>query len=308
MCSLNVWAFGVLVGAFLLLDMLMHRKAHEIRMKEALVSSALWISLAMSFNVWIWYCRGPEDAMVFLTAYLVEEALSIDNLFVFLLIFNYFQIPGKHLHKVLFWGVFGAIVFRAIFIIGGLALIQNFAGILYVFGAFLIYGGIKLAKQKDAPIHPEANPVIKLVEKVCPVTRDCSSGRFIEKGALTPLFLALIAVETSDIIFAVDSIPAVFAITRDPFLVYTSNIFAILGLRSLFFTVKNLLDKFHLLHYGLAFILVFIGIKMLIEPWLHLPIQVALGVIIVAISTSIAASWKWPKREEPSEYKEGPPN
>lgn len=308
MCNLNIWVFCILILPFLVLDMLMHRKAHEIRMKEALLTSLFWIGLALSFNLWIWYCRGPQDAMIFLTAYLVEESLSIDNLFVFLLIFNYFHIPAKHLHKVLFWGIFGAIVFRAIFIVGGLALIQNFEWILYVFGAFLVYAGIKLAKQKDAPIHPENNPVILFVEKYFPVSSDCSSGRFIEKKALTPLFLALIAVETSDIIFAVDSIPAVFAITRDPFLVYTSNIFAILGLRSLFFTVKNLLDKFHLLHYGLAFILVFIGIKMLIEPWVHLPIQIALAIIIVAISSSIAASWRWPKREESSEYKEKSPN
>lgn len=299
MCEFPIWAFALGIVFLLLLDLFWHRKAHVISMKEALITSGFWIGLALLFNLWIWHCRGSEDALLFFTAYLVEESLSIDNLFVFLLIFKYFQIPGKNLHKVLFWGIFGAIVFRALFIVGGLSLIQHFSWILYLFGVFLIFAGIKLALQTDETLlNPMNNPIIKFFQKYFRIETDTKSGKFIHHGALTPLFLALVAVETSDIIFALDSIPAVFAITRDPFLVYTSNIFAVLGLRALFFTVKNLLDKFHLLHYGLAIILVFIGVKMILEPWFHISIQAALMVIATVLSLSVIASWIWPKKPE----------
>jgi tellurite resistance protein TerC len=292
MCTFPLWAFALMIAIFLGVDMLMHRKAHEISMREALLSSAFWIGLALLFNLWIWHCRGTHDALLFLTAYLVEESLSIDNLFVFLLIFKYFHVPSRYLHKVLFWGIFGAIVFRALFIVGGLALISHVEWVLYLFALFLIYAGIKLALEKDQKIDPAANPILGYLSRHFKVTHDSSTGKFIDHGALTPLFFALVAVETSDILFALDSIPAVFAITRDPFLVYTSNIFAILGLRSLFFSVKNLLDTFHHLHYGLAFILTFIGFKMLLEPWIHLPIGVTLGIIALTLLVSIAASLK----------------
>lgn len=266
-------------------------------MKEALLTTAFWISLALLFNAWVYFCQGREKALLFLTAYLVEESLSIDNLFVFLLVFKYFKVPERHLHKILFWGIFGAIVFRAIFIWAGLALVSQFEWILYVFGVFLIIAGIKLALQRDQEIHPEESFIINFFQKKFRMNNDMESGKFIINGAITPLFLALVTIEISDIIFAIDSIPAVFAITRDPFIVYTSNIFAILGLRSLFFTVQNLLEKFYLLHYGLAFVLVFIGIKMVVEPWYHFPIEIALGTIVASISVSIIASLYFPKED-----------
>lgn len=294
-CEFPLWAFSLCVIVLLMIDLLMHRKSSKISMKESLWLTGFWIMLALLFNLWIWHCRGSADALTFLTAYAVEKSLSVDNLFVFLLIFKYFHIKPQHLHKILFWGIFGALVFRAIFIAGGLALVNQFEWVLYIFGAFLIYAGLKLAREKEQEINPDANPVIKFVKKNFKMSPNSDSGKFIDKGGITPLFLALIFIEISDIIFAVDSIPAVFAITRDPFLVYTSNVFAILGLRSLFFTVQGLLDKFHYLHYGLSFILVFIGVKMLIEPWFHVPITFALTVILASFILSILASVMWPQ-------------
>lgn len=290
MCDMNFLVFGLFVLLALAVDMWIHRQARAIQLKEALLSTLFWFVLALLFNLWIAHCRGAEDALTFLTAYLVEKSLSIDNLFVFLLIFNTFQIPEKHLHKILFLGVFGALFFRALFIVGGLALIEHFKWVLYLFGAFLIYTALRLTQKSETPFDLKQNRVPKLIARFFPLSEERDSGQLFINGALTPLFLALITIEMTDIIFAIDSIPAVFAITLDPFLVYTSNIFAILGLRSLFFTVRHLLTNFNLLHYGLAFILGFIGIKMLLEPWVTIPIQWTLATIATAITLSIAAS------------------
>lgn len=289
------WVFNACILVLLVVDLFMHREHKKISIKESLLASAFWISLALAFNVGVYYYMGKEHALAFLTAYIVEESLSIDNLFVFLLIFKAFQIPAIHQHKILFWGILGAIFFRATFILIGIALIDSYGWILYFFGAFLIYAGVKLALEKETEIHPEKNPLLILLGKYLPVSSDMESGKFFIGKAMTPLFLALVMVETSDIIFALDSIPAVFAITRDPFIAYTSNIFAVLGLRSLYFTVGNLLEKFHHLHYGLSILLIFIGLKMLAEPWFHMPIPLTLGFIVSVLTFSIFASLVWPK-------------
>lgn len=269
-------------------------------MKEAMQVSAFWIALALVFNIYVYATRGSEDALNFLTGYIVEKSLSVDNLFVFLLIFTYFKVPEHLLHRVLFWGILGAIILRAFFITFGLFLIQNFHWIFYVFGAFLVYTGIKLALEKDKEYDPKSNAAIKLLQRFIPLTHEYKSGHFFvfEKGKwfATPLFLVLIAIETTDIIFAVDSIPAIIGITRDPFIVYTSNILAILGLRSLYFALSHTLTLFHYLHYGLSFILVFIGVKMLISDFFKIPVAISLGVIALVLAISIFASIRNPKK------------
>lgn len=268
---------------------------------EAIAISAFWIAISLLFNLWIYWSRGYDSAMNFLTGYLIEKALSVDNLFVFLLIFSYFHIPQEYRHKVLFWGILGAIILRGVFIALGVVLIQRFDWLFYVFGLFLIYSAYKLAMEKDKEIDPEKNPLILWLESYIPVTRTVKNGRFFVKinGILhaTPLLLALISVETTDVIFAIDSIPAIFGITQDPFIIYTSNIFAILGLRALYFALANLMDLFHHLHYGLAAILFLIGMKMLTKDFFHLPISLALGLIAAILTFSILASLLWPKKD-----------
>lgn len=266
--SLFLWiGFNVFVLAMLALDLgVFHRKAHVVKIKEALIWSAVWIALALLFNVGVYYWRGPQTALEFLTGYLLEKSLSVDNVFVFLLIFSYFRVPALCQHKVLFWGILGALIMRTVFIAAGIRLIQQFHWVIYVFGAFLIFTGIKMALQKDKEIYPEKNPVIKLFRRLMPVTQDHDeeSRFFVRKAGrlhATPLFVALLVVETTDVIFAVDSIPAILAITRDPFIVYTSNVFAILGLRALYFALAGIMPMFHYLHYGLSAILVFVGVK-----------------------------------------------
>lgn len=283
--------FNAAIFVLLLLDLFVfHRKAHSIKLKEALLWSLFWIALALGFNVWIWYAAGPEDGLNFLTSYLIEKALSVDNLFVFLMIFSYFKTPQKYQHKVLFWGILGAIVMRLIFIFGGIALINTFHWVLYIFGAFLIFTGLRMLFHEDKEVEPMHNPVIRLIRRFVPVTPDYVDGKFWVKGAVTPLFLVLVMVETTDVIFALDSIPAVLAITREPFIVYTSNICAILGLRALYFAMAHVTTLFHHLHYGLSAILVFIGVKMLIEEYYKIPIGVALGIVATVLATSIIAS------------------
>lgn len=255
-----------------------------------------WIGLALLFNLYIYVTRGSETATNFLTAYLVEKSLSVDNLFVFLLIFKAFHIPPVHQHKILFWGILGAIVMRIIFIFAGLALIQKFSWIFYLFGAFLIYAGYKMFKQKDLEIHPEKNPVILVLEKWFPVTHSIEGGKFLYKGMATPLLLSLVAIETSDIIFALDSIPAVIGITTDPYIVISSNLFAILGLRSLYFVLEAKISAFEYLHYGLSAILIFIGVKMFLHSYLSLPPLVSLIVILVILALSILPSFINQKR------------
>lgn len=289
--------FNAAVAVLLLLDLLVfNRKAHEIKTKEALGWSAFWIALALAFNYWIYLTHGAEAGTTFLTAYLVEKSLSVDNLFVFLLIFAYFKTPVAYEHKVLFWGVLGAIFFRILFIFGGIALLQHLSWMVYVFGAILIWAGFRILYSKDEDIHPEKNPVIHFFRKFVRVTPDYVEDRFFVNRAVTPLFLVLIMIETTDIVFAIDSIPAVLAITRDPFIVYTSNISAILGLRALFFALSRVMKLFHYLHYGLSLILVFIGCKLLLEGVYKVPTLYTLSFIGVVLSISVIASLLYPEK------------
>jgi tellurite resistance protein TerC len=294
--------FNVFVLAMLAVDLFLHRRDHTVGMKEALIWSAIWTLVALGFNVFVYYWLGSKAALEFFTGYLIERSLSVDNLFVFLLVFSYFAVPSKYQRKVLFWGIFGALVMRAIFIAAGLTLIQNFKWVIYVFGGFLIYTGIKMATHDEKEIHPEKNIVIKLFRKFMPVTNHYVEGKFFtkENGRLmaTPLFIVLLVVETTDVVFAVDSIPAILAITLDPFIVYSSNVFAILGLRALYFAIAGLIQLFHHLNYGLSVILIFVGIKMLVSSFFHIPSLIALGVIALILILSIVASIIWPKPKD----------
>jgi TerC family integral membrane protein len=289
---LSFWIlFNLFVLAMLALDLgVFQRKAHEVKFREALAWSAVWIALAACFAVAVFFWRGRQPALEFSTGYLVELSLSVDNLFVFLLLFRYFKVVGEYQHKVLFWGIVGALIFRGIFIVAGVALLTRFHWIIYVFGAFLVYTGVKLAlSSDDDQVDPERNPVLRWVRKVIPVTPDYVGGKFLVRDNglyATPLLLVLIVVETTDLVFAVDSIPAVLAISRDPFIVYTSNVFAILGLRSMYFALAGLMDIFHYLHYGLAVILSFIGVKMLISGFIHIPTGWALAVVVGVLALS----------------------
>jgi len=281
-----------------------NRKNHEVKIKEALIWSGVWVSLALIFNLGLYYFYSPppgttsaESALEFLTGYVIEKSLSVDNIFVFVLIFSYFKVPAIYQHKVLFWGIIGALILRAIFIFAGITLINHFSWIIYIFGFFLIYTGIKLVTQKDKEIHPEKNPVLKLFKKFFRVTHSYDNGNFftIENGrkAATPLFVVLLMVETTDVIFAVDSIPAILAITQDPFIVYSSNVFAILGLRSLYFALAGLVKMFHYLHYGLAAILVLVGAKMVINHYFEAKVistELSLGLIVSILAASVITS------------------
>ena len=264
------------------------------------MTSCLWVCLALLFNLGIWSYYGEERALNFFAGYLIEKSLSVDNLFVFLLIFDYFHTPKACQHKVLFWGVLGAIVMRALFIFFGIALVNSFNWILYVFGLFLIYAAISMLRQQDTKIHPEDNFAIKILKKFMPISNSYDGDRFFTKKAnqwyATPLFVTLIIVETTDVIFALDSIPAIMAITLDPFIIYTSNIFAILGLRSLYFALSGVMSLFHLLKYGLAAVLLFVACKMLLASYIHIPIGITLGFIVVALGSSIVASIRFPKK------------
>ncbi len=295
--------FVLLVVAVLALDLgLFNRSAHAPRFKEALGWSLTWSALALSFMAVVYFARGPGDALDFLAGYLIEWSLSVDNIFIFLLIFDYFRTPVSYQHRILFWGIVGAVVMRAALIGVGVVMIQKFHWIIYVFGGFLILTGIRMALKREEKIEPDRNPLLRLARKLIPVTRDVHGQRFFvrEGGALaaTPLFIVLLMVESTDVIFAVDSVPAVLAITSDPFIVYTSNIFAILGLRSLYFLLAGVMEKFHLLRYGLAAILVFVGVKMTLADYFHFSSPVALGVIGALLALSIAASLIFPPPPE----------
>jgi tellurite resistance protein TerC len=300
--SLGIWiVFHLFVLAMLALDLgVLHRQRREVSFGEALAWSLVWIGLALLFNLGILATRGPGPALEFLTGYLIEKSLSVDNLFVFLLVFAFFRVPPENQHRILFWGILGALTFRALFIACGIALIERFHWMIYVFGAALIVSGIKMALQKDAEGRPERNPLIRLVRRLVPVSDDDGGGRFLVRRdgrwLATPLLLALIVVELSDVVFAVDSIPAILAITRDPFLVYTSNVFAILGLRSLYFTLAGFARRFHLLHYGLAAVLVFVGTKMMLADLVKIPTGVSLGVVAVIVTASVVLSIVRPER------------
>ncbi len=278
-----------------------HRNPHKISLKEALLLSAFWIALGLAFGVFVYFDRGYDRAVEYFTGYLLEKALSLDNIFVFILIFSYFKVPEEYRHKVLFWGVLGAIVFRAIFIFAGLELIKHFHWVVYIFGVILIVSAIKLLTTEEKEFHPEQTLVYRIAKRLIPLRPHNGDGRFFikEGGRLyaTPMFLALVFVESSDIMFAIDSVPAILAISKDPFVVYTSNIFAILGLRSLYFAAAGVLPLFHYLHYGLSFILGFIGVKMLLSEFYKIPVEVSLLLIGSAIFLSVVASLVVKKKE-----------
>jgi len=297
---LPIWAwvgFFIFIAAMLALDLgVFQRDAHEVKMKEALVWCGVWFTLALCFNAIIWSWRGAELGQQFLASYLIELCLSVDNVFVFILVFAYFKVPSKWQHRVLFWGIIGAVVMRAVFILVGVSVIQRFHWVLYIFGAFLVYTGIKMAlPSKDQEVHPENNPVVKLFRRFYPVAPHNDRGHFFTQHAgrrmATPLFIVLIVIETTDVVFALDSIPAVLAITSDPFVALTSNIFAILGLRSLYFALSGIMQLFRYLKVGLAIILVFIGTKMLISHWLHVSTVISLTVIGTVLTMSVLLSW-----------------
>lgn len=302
--QLFLWViFNIFVLGILALDLLvLHRKAHAVSLREAAAWSCVWVSLALIFGLGIYFFRGGEKALEFMTGYVIEWSLSVDNLFVFLVIFSYFAVPAIHQHRVLFWGILGALFLRAAFIATGSALLANFHWMIYVFGGFLIFTGIKLLCAGEEKLEPEKNPAVLLVRRFMKITPEYEGQRFfVRKDAklwATPLFLVLVVVETTDVIFAIDSIPAIFAITLDPFIVYTSNVFAILGLRALFFLLAGVMEMFRYLRVGLSFVLCFVGAKMLIADFYKIPIGISLGVVGGILLLSILASLLKQRKEE----------
>lgn len=323
-------AFVAFVIGLLSLDLgVFHRKAHTVSFKEATIWSIVWVTLALTFNVFFYYfslnafsesgrlmsipgfdpqAEAWRVSLEFLTGYVVEKSLSVDNIFVFVVVFSYFQIPAQYQHRVLFFGILGALIFRAIFISLGAVLMQYHA-VVFLMGAFLIFTGAKMMFSGDEQVHPENNPVIKIVRKLFPITPRLEGQKFFvrKEGVLfaTPLFVALMVLEATDVVFAIDSVPAIFAITREPLIVFTSNMFAILGLRAMYFLLAGAVDKFHLLKYGLSIVLIFVGLKMTLFTWLldgkKFPIGWSLGIIATTIAGSIILSLAFPKKEEPSE-------
>lgn len=297
-----LWAgFTLLVLALLALDLgVFHRRVHVIRTREALLWSVFWICLALLFNVGVYFWFGKTHALEFFTGYVIEKALSVDNIFVFVVIFTYFAVPQELHHRVLFWGIVGALVLRAAFILAGAALIQSFHWVIYIFGIFLIFTGVKLFLDRGSEVHPEKNPVLRLFRKFVRSVDGYRGARFFvkENGVrfATPLLLVLVCIEATDVVFAMDSIPAIFAITRDPFIVYTSNIFAILGLRALYFLLAGIIPKFRYLRVGLAVVLVFVGVKMVIEGFYEIPIVLSLLFILAVLSLSVLLSWMIPDK------------
>jgi tellurite resistance protein TerC len=289
--------FSVLVLAVLALDLgVFHRKAHAVGFREALSWTSVWVTLALLFGAGVWHWSGRQKGLEFFAGYLIEYSLSADNVFVFVFIFSYFAVPPPWQHKVLFWGVLGALVMRLVMIGLGVALIRRFGWILYVFGAFLLFTGLKMVFGKQKEIHPERNPVVRWFRKRVPVTSVCHSDRFVARvdgrRVATPLLVVLVCVEASDLVFAVDSIPAIFAVTLDPFIVYTSNVFAILGLRSLYFVLAGMVDKFQYLRAGLGIVLAFVGVKMLLAHTAYkIDTLVALGVVAGVLAVTVAASF-----------------
>ena len=308
MDQLWVWVgFNLFVLAMLAVDLFVfHKEAHEVSLREAAAWSAVWVALALLFGLGVWMLMGPEPGLQYFTGYLIEKALSVDNIFVFVLIFSYFRVPPRYQHRVLFWGILGALVMRGAMIAAGAYLVQQFHWIIYVFGAFLVFTGIRMATQTEHDIEPESNPIIRLVRRFVPITHTYHGQSFFVREEVggrmrrvaTPLFVVLVLVETTDLIFAVDSIPAIFAITLDPFIVYTSNIFAILGLRALYFMLAGVIHRFHFLKLGLSGVLVFVGAKMLLTDLYKVPVGVSLGVIALMLAASVAASLLWPKAAE----------
>jgi tellurite resistance protein TerC len=291
--------FNLFVLAMLVLDLgVFHRRAHRVKFREALAWSAMWIGLAAAFAVLLYFWRGHVVTLEFVTGYVIELSLSVDNLFVFLLIFRYFRVPALHQHKVLFWGILGALLMRGIFVLVGVGLITQFHWIVYLFGAFLVYSGIRFFREESMEIHPEKNPVLRLFRRWMPVTEDYEGSKFFVRRTglyATPLLVVLLVVETTDLLFAVDSIPAVLAITLNAFIVYTSNIFAILGLRSMYFALAGMMEFFHYLHYGLSVVLIFVGAKMLASHYYQIPTAWALGMVAGVLLVSVLVSVVRPK-------------
>lgn len=306
--DITLWAwigFHAIVFLVLALDLgVFHRRSHKVSIREAGLWTLVWITLSLVFNGIIWLWRGPEDGLNFLTGYLVEYSLSVDNIFVFVLLFSYFRVPAQYQHRVLFWGILGALIMRGTMILVGSALVEQFEWILYLFGAFLLVTGVRLIFQDDEPeVDPQRNLLVRLARRLLPITPDMRGDRFFVREAdrfsATPLFLVLLIVESTDLLFAVDSIPAIFGITHDPFIVYTSNICAILGLRSLYFLLAGVMESFYYLRFGLAIILSFIGVKMLtplVTGWflgghgVHISTTISLGVIVVTLLASVVSS------------------
>jgi tellurite resistance protein TerC len=288
-------SFLALVFALLALDLgVFNRKVHRVGLREAVFWSIFWTILALIFNAWVYWSGGRQLGLEFLTGYVIERSLSFDNIFVFIVIFNYFAVPAEYQHRVLFWGILGALISRGIFIAMGTALLSRFEWLILVFGAFLVYTGIKILLQKETDIHPEKNPVLRLFQRFVPLTTQYHGKHFIvrEGGRLvaTPLMLVLVVVEATDVVFAVDSIPAVFGVTRDPFIVFTSNIFAILGLRALYFLLAGLMHKFRYLGFGLGLVLVFVGAKMLLHEWVPIPTVWSLGIVLAILTVAVVVS------------------
>ena len=298
-----MWAaFTGLVLTMLALDLgVFHRTAHEVGMREAAVWSVVWVALALAFNGWLTTSFGAQRGMEFLTGYLIEKALAVDNIFVFLIIFASFKVPAAYQHRVLFWGILGALVMRALFIFAGAALLMRFHWVIYVFGAFLLLTGLKLLWQRDSEPHPERNPLFRLFTRLVPSVPEYHGSRFTVrqhgKWFATPLLLVLVLIEFTDLVFAVDSIPAIFAVTRDPFIVYTSNIFAILGLRAMFFLLAGVMDRFAYLKVGLSFVLMFVGTKMVLMDVYKIPIGVSLATIAAILAASVLFSLLRERRE-----------
>ena len=302
--------FNAFVLLMLALDLgVFHRHAHIVSLRESITWTCVWVALALLFNAGVWHFAGDQKALEFFTGYVIEKSLSVDNVFVFALLFSYFAVPTLYQHKVLFWGILGALLMRAVMIGLGAALITKFTWIIYIFGAFLILTGVKMVLKREEEIHPERNPVVRLFKRLMPVTKDYRDDHFfvVERGrrAATPLFVVLLLVEFTDLIFAVDSIPAIFAVTTDPFIVYTSNIFAIMGLRSLYFALAGVMDTFHYLKVGLGVVLSFVGVKMLLTHTAYkVDTLASLGVIVGILAVAVIASLAFPKK--PLHFEGGP--
>jgi tellurite resistance protein TerC len=294
--STLLWVgFNLFILIMLVLDLgVFHRKAHAVTVKEALIWTGIWVTLAFCFNIFIYYYFGNEKAFEFFTGYVIEKSLSVDNIFVFIMIFSYFNVPASAQHKVLFWGIAGALIMRIVFILLGIELMHQFHWLIYIFGAFLIFTGIRFITQDDIKLDPDKNPVVKLVRKIFRVTPEFKGNSFFVKIDnriwATPLFVVVILIEVCDLIFAVDSIPAILAISDDSFIVYTSNVFAILGLRSLYFALAGVEKYFTHLKYGLAIVLIFVGLKMCITDWYKIPVEISLSFIVLTLSMTVLTS------------------
>jgi len=303
-----LWAWGAFLGAIavmLLLDLfVLHRDAHEISTREAVVTSTIWIAIGLGFSLVVWWGLGSAAATQYLTGYVIEKSLSVDNVFVWAVIFSYFSVPRAYQHRVLFWGIFGALVLRAIFVFAGVALLEAFDWVLYVFGAFLIVTAVRVARHSGDEIHPERNPVLRLVRRIVPVSSEYHGQKmFVRKAGrrlATPLFIVLVLIEATDVVFAVDSVPAILAVSRDQFIVFSSNALAILGLRALYFLLSAAADRLVYLNVGLGVILFYVGVKMLISEWYHVPTLLSLGVIAVVLTITVLVSLRASSRPQES--------